>query len=371
MVKPKTALVLSGGGSLGAVQVGMLQALSQAGLTINMVVGASVGALNGAFFADNPTAAGVERLINVWRTLERTDVFPVTIWSGLKALLLRRNYLIDASGLRALIRRVLRARRIEDARTRLHIVATDALSGQAVRLSKGSIEDALVASAAVPVVFPHVEIGGRYLLDGGVADNTPIASAVALGAQRILVLPTGTSCAVREPPRDGVALALHVAALQNMRQLDRDVARFSSQAHITVVPPLCPLAVSVFDFSHTVALIERAASQTRGWLAAGGLRQSGLLDVPLARHDRPSRSGPICFSASASPVAPTHHRGRDRRAASGAAVDRPPATCRRHDLEVGGQEPSRPGHPPARPALHGASLAAGPDRNRGGRRRCT
>lgn len=295
----KTAMVLSGGGSLGAVQVGMLQALSREGLSVDMVVGASVGALNGAFFANDPTPAGADQLAEVWRSLRRKDIFPLTLFAGLKALLFGRDHLIEACALRTLVRRSLRLRRIEEARIPLHIVATDVLSGEEVLLSSGEVETALVASTAIPVVFPHVEIAGRYLVDGGVGNNTPIAGAIALGAERILVLPTGMSCALQEPPRHMAALALHVMALQNMRQLDRDVARFAAQARVTIVPPLCPLAVSVFDFSQTASLIGRAAAQTRDWLAKGGLERTGPLRVPLAHRDRsevnvgrPDQAGP-------------------------------------------------------------------------------
>lgn len=286
-MKLKTAWVLSGGGSLGAVQVGMLQALSRANVPVDMVVGASVGALNGAFFADDPTAKGADRLAELWRGLRRKDVFPLTLFAGLRALLRGRDHLIEAGALHTIVHRSLRMRRVEQARIPLHVVATDVVGGEAVLLSSGDIETALMASTAIPVVFPHVEIAGRYLVDGGVSTNTPIASAIDLGAERILVLPTGTSCALEKPPRDMAALALHVMALQNMRQLDRDVKRFSSRVPITIVPPLCPLAVSVFNFSQTASLIERAAVRTGEWLSHGGLEHTGPLGVPLAHHHAP------------------------------------------------------------------------------------
>ena len=283
----KTAWVLSGGGSLGAVQVGMLQALVRGGLSADLVVGASVGALNGAFYASRPAADGVEQLADLWRGLTRQDVFPLTLWAGLKALLLHRDHFVEATRLHALIRRALTIERIEQARVALHVIATDALSGAEVVLSAGAIDRALLASTAIPVVFPHVRLDGRNLIDGGVSANTPIATAVKLGAQRIIVLPTGTTCAATEPPRDMAALALHIMSLLSMRQLDRDVAIYGSQARITIVPPLCPLSVSVFDFSHTAALIQRAADQTAAWLAAGGIDQTGPLHVPLAHHHHP------------------------------------------------------------------------------------
>ncbi len=289
----KTALVLSGGGSLGAVQAGMLQALSGAGIVPDMVIGASVGALNAACYAEDPTPAGAERLAGIWRGLHRRDIFPLTWVAGLRALLMKRDHLVEAQGLQALIRRVLRIRRFEEARVPLHVVATDIMNGHAVTLSSGEIEPALLASTAVPVIFPQVTLDGHHLVDGGVADNTPIASAAALGAERIIVLPTGMTCAMTEPPRSMTALALHAISLQSMRQLDIDVERFAARARIVIVPPLCPLAVSVFDFTQTPALIERAARQTRGWLDRGGLDRTGPLHVPLAHHDhpRPARPG--------------------------------------------------------------------------------
>lgn len=281
-----TALVLSGGGSLGAVQAGMLRAISRAGVSIDFVIGASVGALNGAFFAADPTPEGAEALITLWARLRRRDVFPLTLAAGLRALLLHRDHIVEAHRLRALIRRSLRIRDIEQTRIPLHVMATDVLTGAAVRLSAGPIETALLASSAIPVVFPHVRLADRPLVDGGVSDNTPIADAVALGADRILVLPTGMPCAAEEPPHDMAALALHVLNLMSMRQLDRDVRHHSAHARITIVPPLCPLDVSVFDFSRTPELIERATAQTRAWLEEGGLERSGPLAVPLAHHDR-------------------------------------------------------------------------------------
>ncbi|HEU0195632.1 MAG TPA: patatin-like phospholipase family protein [Nevskiaceae bacterium] len=286
----KTALVLSGGGSLGAVQAGMLEALTEAELPVDLVIGASVGALNAAFFAQNPTHQRALELAELWRGLKRKEVFPISLLTGIETFLLNRDYLVKPGALKQLIGHSVNYRRIEDAALPLHIVATDVLHGGEVLMSNGDLVSALLASTAIPLVFPQVARGGHLLVDGGVCDNTPIDAAVRLSATRVIVLPTGTPCAAQRPPRGLLALALHVLNLASMSQLDRDLARFATRAEIIVVPPLCPLDVSVFDFTKTAALIERSATQTRQWLAEGGLQRNGPLDVPLAHHDRTRRA---------------------------------------------------------------------------------
>lgn len=278
MPTQKTALVLAGGGSLGAVQVGMLQALVEAGVTFDLVVGASVGAINGAYFAARPNAQGVAELADFWRGLRKDDVFPFSVLDTLTAILRRRGHLLHASALQRLVRRSLPIERIEDTELPLYIVTTNLLSGAEELLSSGSAEQALLASAAIPLVFPCVQLGEKFLIDGGVASNTPIASAVALGATRVVVVPTGFGCACPCPPHGLVALALHTLNLMSMRQLVRDIELYAPRADIHVVAPLCPLDASVFDFSQTGQLLQRAYTSTQAWIEGGGLIRTGIPD---------------------------------------------------------------------------------------------
>ncbi|BFN28226.1 NTE family protein RssA [Pseudomonas sp. SCT] len=279
-----TALVLAGGGSLGAVQVGMLQALIEAGVRFDMVVGSSVGAINGAYFATQPNSAGVAALGKIWSGLRKPDVFPFSLSDSLAGLLRNRSHLLQPVALTRLIRRALTIRRIEEAVLPLHIVTTDLLSGAEVILSSGDAEQALLASTAIPLVFPAVRWNERILVDGSVCSNTPIAGAVALGATCIVVLPTGFACACDEAPKGLIALALHTLNLMSMRQLARDADLFAAHASIHVVAPLCPLSISVFDFGRTDELLQRARAQTLAWLEAGGLDQPGLPESLQAHH---------------------------------------------------------------------------------------
>jgi NTE family protein len=266
----RTALVLAGGGSFGAVQAGMLRELVAYGIVPDLVVGSSVGAINGAYFAGVPNAQGVAQLEAIWRSLRRREVFPVT-WRSLLGLLTHRNFLIDPGGLRRVIEERLPYRELEQALIPLHVVATDLIAGGSVRLSSGPAVEAVLASCAIPAAFPPVRIGERYLIDGAVASDTPISVAVELGAKRVVVLPTGFACALEAPPRDAIGCALHAITLLIAHQLVTEIERCREQVEITTVPPLCPLSVSPYDFSHAGELIERAADQTRRWLDKGGL----------------------------------------------------------------------------------------------------
>ena len=150
-----TAFVLAGGGSLGAVQVGMLKALTRKGIVPDLLVGASVGALNAACFAYLPSFEGVERLERIWLGLQSTSVFPLSPVNSLLAILGKRDHLISPARLQALIASELPYERIEDARIPLHVVATDVLEGTEVCLSRGLLAPALLASAAIPAIFPQ------------------------------------------------------------------------------------------------------------------------------------------------------------------------------------------------------------------------
>jgi NTE family protein len=283
-----TAFVLSGGGSLGAVQVGMLAALVQRGERPDLLVGASAGALNAAYVGDHGfTSDTIEDLARIWRSLRREDVFPFAPSRQLLALTGARPSLCSEQALRRVIDRHLRAERLEHVQIPVHVVATDVLSGIEVRLSTGNAADAVLASAAIPAVLPPVTIDGRALFDGGVADNTPISQAVDLGADRVVVLPAGVACALPRPPRSAVATAVHALTLLIQRRLALDVATYRDRVELLVVPPLCPLSVSSADFGHAALLIDRAHGATGRWLDAGNHH----LPHPerfLSLHDHPA-----------------------------------------------------------------------------------
>lgn len=284
----RTAFVLAGGGSFGAIEVGMLQALLANGVLPDLVAGASVGAINGVCLAADPTPRGVRRLADIWRGLTREQVFPWSPLRAVQALAGWRDSFLDPGPLARLLSRHLPVQRLEQTRIPCAVVATDALSGCEVVLTSGPVVEALLASAAVPGLFPPVAHSGRFLVDGGVSNNTPISAAIALGAERIVVLPTGFSCAAPRPPSGAIPAILRAVDLLVARQLTADIERFSQLAEIVVVPPLCPLALSSYDFDHGPELIARGAGSTYEWLLSGGMARIGEVPVALLPHGHPS-----------------------------------------------------------------------------------
>jgi NTE family protein len=263
-----TAFVLSGGASLGAIHAGMLLGLAEKGITPDLIVGTSVGAVNGAWLASRSDESGLRGLADLWRSLSRSDIFPTHPIAGVQGLLGRRPHLVPNSGLRRVITDNLEFTRLEDAPIPFHVVATDVISGTDVLLSSGDAVDAITASAAIPGVFPPVTIDGRALMDGGVVNNTPLSHAVALGADQVWVLPTGYSCALPTAPQSALTMALHAVTLAVNHRLAVDIERFEPAIDLHVIRPLCPVAISGTDFSQAARLIERSHAATREWLEA-------------------------------------------------------------------------------------------------------
>jgi NTE family protein len=278
----KTAFVFAGGGSLGAIQAGMLRELIAAGIRPDFLVGASAGAINSAFFAFQPDMAGAWALESLWRGIRREHVMPWSFFSLLGAFGLfgaKGTHLVKSKNLRAFLTEQFGDARLEQGTVPVHVVTTEMKTGNEIVLSHGSVVDAVLASTAIPGVFPPVSIEGNMLIDGGVANNTPISTAIRLGATRVIILATGSTCAERRPPRGALEHAMRAVNLLVARQLVSDLERWSSHAAITVVAPLCPLDVSPYDYSQSGVLIDRAAQETRPWLASGGLDSC---DIPMA-----------------------------------------------------------------------------------------
>jgi NTE family protein len=263
----------------------MLRALYERGIVPDLIVGTSVGAINGAFIASRPqTVETADELAEIWRCVRRGQVFPLRPLRGLLGFVGSRDHLVPESGLRRLVAEHAAYDRLEQTPIGFHVVAVDVLTGEELLLSTGPVLEAVLASAAIPGVLPPVAWEGRALMDGGVANNTPISHAVALGARTVYVLPTGHACALEQPPASALGMALHALTLLAQSRLIADIESHRGHARLVVMPPPCPLAIQPTDFSHAHELIERSLQDARAFLDGAGAKRS-LIQTRM--HPRP------------------------------------------------------------------------------------
>ena len=182
------AFVLSGGGSLGAVQVGALRALWDAGVRPDVLVGCSVGALNAAFLAVEPSDERLHVLETFWLSLDRGDVFPANRRSIAGHLVRRDTHLYESHGLREIVARMVPAPDLAGLAVPIHVVTTDLFTGEPVWWTSGDPREVLVASASLPGLLPPVALEGSLHVDGGVTCPVPVQRAMDLGARRVWVL---------------------------------------------------------------------------------------------------------------------------------------------------------------------------------------
>lgn len=298
-----TAFVLWGVGSLGAAQVGMLRSLTAAGVRPDFVVGTSVGALNGFYYAAQPDLEGVERLARMWETISRHDVFPLNPsamvralaeqlpWSPargvlralgvtnytfpfdpttmLAAALGQANHLVDNSRLEHFLGSVLPVEQLDQTEIPIEVLTADAIDGRTVSFWQGPALPPLMASTAIPVVYPSVEIDGRVLVDGAVADETGLDWAVRHGADEVYLLTPGLAGDMPRLPSNVLTMAVHTHNLLAHHNLSGAMARALTNPLVRLhqLPPVSPLDFLPLDFEHTTDLIDRAAENTSEWLA--------------------------------------------------------------------------------------------------------
>ncbi|MGP0037797.1 MAG: patatin-like phospholipase family protein [Solirubrobacteraceae bacterium] len=259
-----TAFVFSGGASLGACQAGMLEALFERREQPDLLVGTSVGAINAAFVASRPPSVQTAReLQRIWRGLRRGHVFPANPVTASLGLLGLRDHSVSAASLRRVLMRHLGVDRLEQADVPLHVVTTDFITGEEMLLTTGPALDAILASAAIPGVFPPIPWGSRVLVDGGIVNNTPISQAVALGADRIIVLPALGAAPLRRAPRGVLAAGVAAVSRALTYRLVEDLARYRHDAELVVLPAPEVDGIMPTDFGHAEELVSEGLRRGR------------------------------------------------------------------------------------------------------------
>jgi NTE family protein len=258
---PRTAFVLAGGGSRGAVQVGMLEELIRRGIMADRVFGASVGAINGASYAGNPTLEGVEHMATIWRGVKGTDIFPRGTFDGPWAFLQKRTSVHANSGLRAIIEAGIDYENLEDAAIPVEVVTTSLTDGRERWITYGPAVEAILASSAIPSIFPPVTIDDDVLVDGGVVNNVPISRALAAGCHRIYVLLCGPLHFHPPPPRRPAEAALTAFFVAIHARFVRELASLPPGVEVVVFSGGGEPSGQYRDFSATATLIDEGRAE--------------------------------------------------------------------------------------------------------------
>ncbi len=257
----RTAFVLAGGGSRGAVQVGMLGELTERGIRADRVFGASVGAINGAAYAGNPTKEGIERMARIWRDVKGTDVFPKSALDGPWAFFQKRASVHSNSGLRAIIEAGIDFENLEDTTIPFEVVTTSLTDGRERWLAHGNAVEAILASSAIPSILPPVVIDGDVLIDGGVVNNVPISRAMLAGCTRIYVLLCGPLHYRPPVPRRPVEAALTAFFVAMHARFMRELAMLPPGVEVVVFNGGGEPLAQYRDFSATAVLIEEGRAE--------------------------------------------------------------------------------------------------------------
>lgn len=234
-MKP-VAFVLGGGGVLGAAEVGMARALAEAGIRPDLVLGTSIGALNGCFLAGDPSPAAVERLAALWRELAGRRVFAGSLPRRLGTLARTRTHLHTRGPLRRLFAEYAPAERIEDLPVRFECVAASIERAAERWFDSGSLADAVLASCAVPGLFAPVHIGDEHYYDGGLVHSIPVGRAVALGARTIYVLQVGRIERPLQPPHNPLEVGMVAFEIARRHRFAADMASLPAGVAVHVLP---------------------------------------------------------------------------------------------------------------------------------------
>jgi NTE family protein len=234
------AFVLGGGGLLGAHEVGMLRALLEAGITPDLVVGTSVGAVNGVVVAAQPTLAAVDRLGRLWRELDSSGLFAGSVLGRLRTLARTRTSLHTDEPLRELLDRHLPVRTFAELAVPFQCVAASVERAAEHWFTTGLLTDAVLASCAVPGLLPPVEVGGETFLDGGLVHSIPVGRAVTLGARTLYVLQVGRIERPLRPPRRPWEVGLVAFEVARRHRFAADMASLPAEVTAHVLPTGLP-----------------------------------------------------------------------------------------------------------------------------------
>lgn len=260
-------LVLSGGGLHGALQAGMLAELVETGWRPDVVVGVSVGALNGVWVASNWDTSGAEELVRLWDNMKSRPVFHSNRWTQLRNVLRGRSSLQSADTLIQVLDEACPVEYLEQSSIPVQVGAMNASTGSTTWFTSGSAHPRLLASASVPGVVPPVEINGETYVDGGVLANIPVSRGVEIGGAELLVLDVSGDQLAGPLPSSalGVLLRSYDSARRQLMQSDLEAA-LESGAAVHHVRASVPDGLGSTDWHRCPELVALGRNQMKAWL---------------------------------------------------------------------------------------------------------
>ncbi|HLY50989.1 MAG TPA: patatin-like phospholipase family protein [Solirubrobacteraceae bacterium] len=286
---PRVAFVLGGGGILGAHEVGMLRALAEAGVAPEIVLGTSIGAINGALFAADPTLRGVERLSRLWSDTGLSELTAVGVLRRVGTLARTGTHLESLESARARLVEALPVQRIEELAVPFQCVAASIERAAEHWFTSGPLADAVLASCAVPGILPPVRIGDEHFIDGGIVNSIPVGRAVALGATSIYVLQVGRLEKPLEPPRWPWEVGLVAFEVARRHRFAYDLQSLPEGVDLHVLPTGGSAAPAYNDIPAQLRL-RRAARTVREQIdSAYSASLRYLNDVTAAPSSAPDR----------------------------------------------------------------------------------
>ena len=231
----QTAFVLGGGGILGAHEVGMLRALSEAGIRPDLVVGTSVGAINGALVAADPAGAAA-RLAGLWQGDDLREAFSESVWGRLARLARSGTHLHAIEPLQRMLEGALPGKDFADLELPFHCVAASIERARARWFSAGPLVPAVLASCAVPGLLPPVEVDGEHYFDGGLVDSIPVGRAISLGARTVYVLHVGRIERPLTVPRRPWEVGLVAFEIARRHRFHEEMSSLPSAVTVHVLP---------------------------------------------------------------------------------------------------------------------------------------
>ena len=284
------ALVLGGGGVLGAFQAGFLRALFRTGFRPSMIVGTSAGALNGAFMAFRPNGDGADELAGIWKSLRDRQLFFINpirvafqIMSG--GLCLARNDLLQT-----LVERNIAVDDFAATAVPLYITTTNLTQARKQVIHEGPVSRAVLASAAVPGIFCPIEIDGDLHIDGGVVANLDVETAIDLGAAEIIAIDL-SHCMDGRRPSNLASLLMQTLDVVQRQRVDHELVGLATRARITLLQPSPDGGFGLGDLANVDRLLEEGERMGESALAlcigADGRMKPGIIHDPLHLHEWP------------------------------------------------------------------------------------